>query len=341
MAAVETTAVSCASCGTEFVPQRVPREGESCYCRLEQCKKAQNRINAKARRDPATSEGNKDMTKRANGEGSIYGRKDGLFAGDISYRDSEDRPKRRTVYGKTQREAMAKLKDARKRLDAGAPVKDAKTTLSVYVEHWISTTLAASDRKASTKDLYAGLARTRLKPAPLGTLTLDRLRASDIEAFVHAKRQSGKAGSPVRQIYTVLRAVLDTAVRDELLARNPAISGKRPAVDRKEARYLTPDEVRTLVAGFADDRLRALYLLLLGTGRRRGEALAAGWDDLDLDGGHLRVRGTLGRVGGKLTITEPKTEKSRRVVSLPKAVIVEMRAHRLRQVEEGLHAGSV
>ena len=43
----------------------------------------------------------------------------------------------------------------------------------------------ASDRKDSTKELYAGLARTHLKPAPPGTTPLDRLRPSDVEAFVH------------------------------------------------------------------------------------------------------------------------------------------------------------
>jgi integrase len=119
-----------------------------------------------------------------------------------------------------------------------------------------------------------------------------------------------------------------------------AVTVKRPAVERTESRYLTPDEVRTLVGGLVDHRLRALFRMLLGTGLRRGEALAARWDDLDLDGGHLRVRGTHGRVGGRLTITEPKTEKSRRVVPLRQALVIELRAHRVRQVAERLHAGS-
>lgn len=280
------------------------------------------------------------MSKRANGEGSIYERSDGRWAGAITYTDKTGATKRHTAYGRTQREVRAKLKDARQRLDAGAPVRDAKTTLADYVDHWTKTTLAASDRKESTKVLYAGLAKTHLKPAPLGTTPLDRLRASDVEAFVHAKRQEGKASSTVRQVYTVLRAVLDTAVRDELMARNPAAAVKRPAVERKEARYLTPDEVRALVGGIKDDRLRALYLLLLGTGLRRGEALALGWDDVDLDAGHLRVRGTLSRVGKALTVTEPKTDKSRRAVPLPAAVVTELRAHRVRQVGERLRAGS-
>jgi len=280
------------------------------------------------------------MTKRANGEGSVYRRGDGRWSGALSYVDRSGVRKRHVEYGLTQKDVRGKLRAARERLDGGAPVRDAKVTLAVYVEQWIATTLAASDRKGSTKQLYAGLARTHLCPAPLGALPLDRLRASDVEALVHRKRRDGKAGSTVRQIYTVLRAVLDTAVRDDLLARNPAAVVKRPAVERREAHYLTAEQVRTLVAGIAEDRLRALYLLLLGTGLRRGEALAAGWEDLDREGGQIRVRGTLSRVGGELVITEPKTDKSRRVVPIPQPVLVELRAHRVRQLQERLHAGS-
>jgi integrase len=73
---------------------------------------------------------------------------------------------------------------------------------------------------------------------------------------------------------------------------------------------------------------------------RRGEALALAWDDLDLDDGQLRVRATLSRVGRRLVITDPKADKSRRVVPIPRFVVAELRAHRVRQIEARLHAGS-
>lgn len=47
----------------------------------------------------------------------------------------------------------------------------------------------------------------------------------------------------MRLIYRVLRAVLDTAVRDGLLARNPAVAVKRPPASQKEAGYLSPEQV--------------------------------------------------------------------------------------------------
>jgi integrase len=54
-------------------------------------------------------------------------------------------------------------------------------------------------------------------------------------------------GTAVRTAYTVLRAVLDTAVRDKAIAQNQAQAVRRPRVTGKEAAYLTPDQVRSLL----------------------------------------------------------------------------------------------
>ena len=154
------------------------------------------------------------------------------------------------------------------------------------------------------------------------------------------KRAAGLAASTRRTIYTVVHVVLDCAVRDGLVARNAAAAVKRPTLDRREARYLSRGEVQRLLAAAAGDRLMSLFLLLLGTGLRRGEGLALRWGDVDLDGGHAQVRGTLSRVAAGLVITEPKTERSRRTVPLPASVVAALRRHRARQVQERLRAGT-
>lgn len=65
------------------------------------------------------------MARRANGEGSIFKRKDGTWSAELSYRDDYGTLKRRTAYGKTQVEVRTTFRDARERIEAGAPVKDA------------------------------------------------------------------------------------------------------------------------------------------------------------------------------------------------------------------------
>jgi integrase len=61
-----------------------------------------------------------------------------------------------------------------------------------------------------------------------------------------------------------------------------------------------------------------LIVLMLGSGLRRGEALALHWRDVDLAAGHVRVRWNLARAP---VFDEPKTERSRRFVSLPSPVV--------------------
>ena len=271
---------------------------------------------------------------------SIYRRaSDGKWVGTLDLgRDAKGKRQRHVVYGQLRREVVAKLDEARSRLAADEPVKDARTTVASFVNDWLEKALPASGRRATTQALYSSLARTHLTAAPFGALPLDRLRPSDIEALLLAKRDAGLAEWTVRAIYTVVRQALDTAVRDGLIRRNPAAAVKRPTVKRSEARYLTPEEAGRLLEVAKGDRLYPLLVLLLGSGLRRGEALALHWRDVDLAAGHMRVRWSLARVGGRLVFSQPKTEKSRRFVSLPEPVIETLRRHRVAQAAERLAA---
>jgi integrase len=279
------------------------------------------------------------MAKRANGEGTNFKRADGRWTGEISYRDDDGRTKRRTVYGWTQAEVRGKLDSIRERIEAGAPVKDTTMTLAIWLDDWTTKALPASDRKQSTVDLYATIARKHLIPA-LGNRPLDRIRRSDVEALIVAKRQSGLAPSTVRTIYTVLRAALDVAVRDQLLRRNPAAAVKRPSVNRRDATYLTVEDAQRLHDEMRGDRLEPLFRLMLATGLRRGEALGLHWRDLDLDAAMLRVRWTLTRTSRGLELGERKTDKSRRTVPLPRSAVETLKAQRVWQQAERDAAGS-
>lgn len=296
----------------------------------------------------------------ANGEGSIYKRmRDGKlvrYEGAISYEGDDGRTKRHTVYGRTRADVRDKLDKARRRLESGGPVKDSTRTLADWMTHWRATTLAASDRKSSTKELYGNLSRRHLEVDPFGAIRLDKIKPSDVEGLVLALRAKTKPGrankaSPnptpvralsdatIRQIYTVLRAGLDGAVRDGLLAKNPAAAVKRPGVARREARHVEAVDVTKLLLCAEGLRYRDALVLIASTGMRRGEALALNWSDIDLDTRTLAVRGTLGRVGGELIVTEPKTDRSRRSVPLPASLVTMLRAHKTRQSAERLAAG--
>lgn len=156
---------------------------------------------------------------------------------------------------------------------------------------------------------------------PIAALQIGRLGAADVEQFILRLRAKGLSSSTIRQTDTVLRQVLDTAVRDGLLSANPVAGLKRPTVVTAEARALTVAEVADLLAAASGSRYEPLLRVLAATGMRRGEALALRWSDIDLDRRLLTVRGTLTRTKSGLRVQPPKTERSRRTIPVSTATV--------------------
>lgn len=294
------------------------------------------------------------MSKRHDGEGTVRQRPNGRWEARLRFEDPvTGESKRASFYGTTAKEAREKMKAAVVRLNDGKPVRDASATLAQVLRSWRTTTLVASSRKETTKALYAGLLQTHVESSPLAQKRLDRFRASDVDALVVELRSKMKAvkgsggqvrllsDSSIQKIIRVLRLALDGAVRDQLLARNPVDAAEAVSVARVDVSHLPAVEVARVLAAAKETRYFAILTLIATTGLRKGEALALKWTDIDLDRGVLRVRGTLSRVNGKLIVTDPKTEKSRRTVPLRGTAATVLREHRKVQREDRLKAANV
>lgn len=291
---------------------------------------------------PQTPRSGSSAKRRGNREGSTPRRRpDGRWRINLRVTDDLGEASRHTIYGDSPQEARAKAAQIRRRVEGGQPARDRRQTVAAFAQHWIDSTLQASERKQTTKVMYAGVARTHILDSSVGRLTLDKVRPSHVEGWVVELRRKGLAESTIRSAYTILRAVLDTAVRDGALATNPAAVIRRPKVTAKEAPHLTPTQVAELLRAAEDTRYAPLFALLAYTGLRRGEALALQWSDVDLTKGLLRVRGTLARVQGRLLVTEPKTAKSRRFVPISAPAERLLRGIRASQAEDRWQAGSL
>ena len=128
---------------------------------------------------------------------------------------------------------------------------------------------------------------------------------------------------------------LKKAVRWNLVSRNVCDGAQAPGISTKEIQPLTAEQASTLLATAKGDRLEALYVAAVTTGMRLGELFGMQWADVDLPNGAILVRHALQELNGKLTLTEPKTAKSRRRVELPKLAIDALREHRKRQFAAG------
>ena len=108
---------------------------------------------------------------------------------------------------------------------------------------------------------------------------------------------------------------------------------------RQPVEPLSPEEARHFLDTVAGSRNEALYSVAMALGLRKGEALGLRWQDVDLDGATLSVRHQLQARRGK-QLTESKSDRSRRTLPLPEVAVKALRAHRARQLQAGLIAGS-
>lgn len=197
-----------------------------------------------------------------------------------------------------------------------------RTTFGDVAELW----LEAKDRKPRTIKGYRHILESWLKPwrhRQVATLTYD-----DCQAIVNAMRKANRNAQTVRNVYNVMRGVLDEAVERKCIAINPAqpLRKRLPARSAREAAFLTAGEVQLLA-----DALSAPYGLLVLTaawsGLRAGELAGLRVRNVDPLRNRLRVEETVVALKGGLVPGTPKTEKSRRWVPVPPRLMARLQEH--------------
>lgn len=272
------------------------------------------------------------MSRRANGEGTTYQRADGRWEGAAYVVTATGGRSRKRVHGRTRAEVFEKLAELQRLSRRGLPAISSGVTVGAFLQEWL-TTLAKNSVRPSTYRSYELYVRSHLVPS-LGAKRLTRLSPTDVRMLVRAKEDEGLSAATVRQIHAILRAALQRAMREDLVARNVAklvvVASARPP----EVVPLTIEEARSLLGAAEGSRLSALWSVALAIGLRRGEALGLRWRDVDLERGELRVTQTLQRVEGRLQFVPPKSERSRRRVPLPAVASRALQDHRAQAERE-------
>ena len=251
--------------------------------------------------------------------------------------------KSHTVEG-TKRQAQNELNVLLSKLQKGEYVAPSKMTVAEYLKRWIED-YARVKVGAKTLERYAEIVDAHLAPA-LGQHSLAKLQPLHIQAYYsHALqrgRRDGRGGLSAQTVlhhHRVLREALHQALRWQLLARNPADAVEPPHPQRREMHAFDQAEVAGLLEAARGTRLGLPVLLAVTTGLRRGELLGLRWQDVDLDASKLAVRQSLEQTKAGLGFKQPKTQKGRRVVTLPPIAVEALRRHKAEQAKERLLLG--
>jgi integrase len=275
------------------------------------------------------------VARRGFGEGSIYPRGDGRW---VSYLRMPD-GRKKFFTGRTREIVKERLAEAQRQAQAGRLVMGPDQTLALYLERWLEEGVRNSVRP-KTYENYELCVR-RVLPE-LGRVRLRTLTPEHIQHALGNLIHRGLAARTVRQVHMVLRCSLKQAVLWRLIPGNPSDAVKAPRAERKEMRTLSEEQVRSLLAATAGTRHHSLWIFLVTTGVRLGEALALKWADIDMVEGTATIRRALQRHRGVgMVFVEPKSSRGRRTVPFPPETLAALAAQRADLNRERSHAGKL
>jgi integrase len=169
----------------------------------------------------------------------------------------------------------------------------------------------------------------------IGAIPLVKLTPQHAQAIYAEMLGKGLSQQTVIHAHRVLRGALDHAVKWGVLARNVCDAVDPPRARRKEMSTLDASDVQKLLDAAAGSPYGQVFFLALYTGMRRSELMGLRWSAVDLEHKTISVTQTIIRLSGKgLKVMEPKTAKSRRLISLPPSAVALLGGLRAKQREE-------
>jgi len=277
-------------------------------------------------------------------EGQIKQRGEGRFL--VSVFLGRDESGKRIYRSKTvrgsRRQAERELRKQLAEKDAGTLPATRRLTLNAYLDEWLDA--KQESLKPRTFEQYRYILEKHVRPE-LGMRPLDRLTPLAVQAFYRRMRERGRTARTVAHVHRVLRNALRQARRLRLIPTDPTEAVEVPSAGRPRHRALTLAEVRRFREACAASPYGALYVLMVATGLRPGEACGLRWQDVDLDAGLVRVVQSVSWLmkpnaeGRRWTFITPKTDRSRRTIPIPPELARDLARHRAAQGKRRLKAG--
>ncbi|MEA1797703.1 tyrosine-type recombinase/integrase [Rhodococcus qingshengii] len=192
-------------------------------------------------------------------------------------------------------------------------------SLAAYSAIWLSHRTL----KPRTRSLYDDLLRLHINPK-LGDLKVSAVSPAAVRVW-YAELATG----PTRKAhaYSLLHAIMATAVSDEVIDANPCrIRSAMQTKRKRDIGLLTPQELSRL-AEEMPERLFVAVLLLGWCGLRSGELKELRRKDVGKDAATLRVERAVTYRSGVTTVDTPKTAAGVRTVAVPPHIRSAITAH--------------
>ena len=261
--------------------------------------------------------------RRSKGDGSIYyNERVNRWVAQITLPNG----KRKSKSSKTQGDVRDWLTDQRKQLLEGLYVVSDQIKLGSFLDRYMEDVARHSLRPRSYEKYY-GVINNHIKP-DLGNFKLIALRPDQVQAFYSKKLNEGVSAHTVGYIHAVLHKSLNQALRWGLVTRNVSDLVDKPRPRKTTITTWSVTEVNQFLLEIENHRWLPVYALAIYTGMRQGEILGLQRGDIDLEKGLINVKHQISSIPGQgLVITEPKSDKARRPITIPQSALDILKSH--------------
>jgi len=210
-------------------------------------------------------------------------------------------------------DAQKKLNELLVNLEKGIYTPPGRLTMEEHLHNWLEG-YVKTNCSQRTLDGYQSIIETHLIPA-LGHIQLKHLHTQAIQSY-YGKACERLSARTVAKHHRLLSQALKYAVRQGYLGRNPCELVDAPSWKPKTMRTLTEWEVQIFLEAASGSYYYPVYYTAISTGLRQSELCGLRWRDLDLDLLSLSVNQVLYKRRGICIVNPPKTQHSKRRVSL-------------------------
>ncbi|MCL2194928.1 MAG: site-specific integrase [Oscillospiraceae bacterium] len=256
------------------------------------------------------------MPKRANGDGSIYQRKDGTWRVRVTTgrNAGTGKPIYRDSYHKTQKAAREHLRHITAALDKGTYQEPSRMTVAQWLDVWQAEYLGGV--KPNTRHLYGQTIANYIAPA-LGAVRLQSLRPHDVQKFYNTLlRERALSPKTIKNVHGIFHNALKQAVLLGYLPQNPSDNITLPRVERPDVQPMPAHVLPAFLQAIQGHEFEALYFVTVFTGLRQSEVLGLTWDCVDFTANTITLRRQLLRSktkGEGFSLQPLKNDKPRKI----------------------------
>lgn len=264
----------------------------------------------------------------------------------------EIKRERKTMYVSSHSKAEKNrcIREFRAELEGGANFDSRFVTFEQYSNEWLASRKVNPNVAPRTYDKEAYRVRTlNLHFAKMRIAMIDRRDIKNYQLLLMSGDKVGNAptisgrplsGTTAHGIRKTLKQILQEAVYDGIILKNPCDNLEAPPIDTEEKEPLTNKQVARLRALLDASRPKATLVairLCLFAGLRRSEVAGLKWSDYDSTAGKISVCRSLDT--STLEFKTPKTKAGKREIPLDSATIAYLDAFKSAQTEKLLALG--